>query len=95
MPQRQGVDNAGRMSVHWSLIDEKEPPMSGYESPTPEEETTGESGAGESGAGETSTNGGETGSATGGGSPGDPDAMGADDSLTVEEGGGRPQAVED
>lgn len=56
--------------------------MSGYESPSPEEETTG-------------TTGGETGSATGGGSPGDPDAMGAEDGITVEEGAGRPHAVED
>ena len=43
--------------------------MSGYESPSPEEETTG-------------TTGGETGGATGGGAPGDPDAMGADDGMT-------------
>jgi hypothetical protein len=47
--------------------------MSGYESPSPEEETTGES----------------DGDATGGGSPGDQDAMGADDGITVEEGAGR------
>jgi hypothetical protein len=53
--------------------------VSGYESPSPEEETTGES----------------DGDATGGGSPGDQDAMGADDGMTVEEGAGRPEPVED
>jgi len=65
----QGLDNCRRVSVDWNLIDEKEPTMSGYESPSPEEETTG-------------TTGGETGGATGGGAPGDPDAMGADDGMT-------------
>jgi len=52
--------------------------MSGYESPSPEEEVTGES----------------DGDATGGGSPGDQDAMGADDGLTVDEGAGRPEPAE-
>lgn len=53
--------------------------MSGYESPSPEEEVTGES----------------DGDATGGGSPGNPDDMGADDGVTVEEGAGRTGTVPD
>jgi hypothetical protein len=53
--------------------------MSGYESPSPEEEVTGES----------------DGDATGGGSPGNPDDMGAEDGLTVEEGAGRTGTVDD
>ena len=62
--------------------------MSGYESPSPEDEVAGESV-------DDGTSGGQTGSATGGGSPGNQDAMGTDDPLTVEEGAGRPQAVEE
>jgi hypothetical protein len=53
--------------------------MSGYESPSPEEEVTGES----------------DGDATGGGSPGNPDDMGAEDGLTVGEGAGRTGTVND
>lgn len=53
--------------------------MSGYESPSPEDEVAG----------------GNTGSATGGGSPGDQDDMGTDDPMTVDEGAGRPQSVEE
>jgi hypothetical protein len=52
--------------------------MSGYESPTPAEEETGAMGAGT--ADGTDLEPGAGGDATGGGSPGDPDAMGADDS---------------
>ena len=53
--------------------------MSGYESPSPEEEVTGQS----------------DGDATGGGSPGDPDDMGTNGELTVEEGAGRPEPAEE
>jgi hypothetical protein len=53
--------------------------MSGYESPSPEEEVTGES----------------DGDATGGGSPGNPDDMGAEDGLTVDEGAGRTGTIGD
>ena len=53
--------------------------MSGYESPNPDEEITGQS----------------DGDATGGGSPGDPDDMGTNGELTVEEGAGRPAPAED
>ena len=49
--------------------------MSGYESPSPEDEVD--------------TNVVDGGDATGGGSPGDQDAMGSDEELTVEEGSGR------
>lgn len=60
--------------------------MSGYESPTPDEETTGAMGAGGADAPDLET--GAGGDATGGGDPGDQDAMGADDSPTPDELGG-------
>ena len=58
--------------------------MSGYESPSPEDEVEGGAmGAGGAEAPDlTETDGGD---ATGGGSPGDQDAMGADDSPTPDE----------
>lgn len=53
--------------------------MSGYETPAPEDETAdGAMGAGGAGAPDLAE--GDGGDATGGGSPGNPDAMGADDS---------------
>lgn len=61
-----------------------------YENPNPADEV-----ADGSVADPDESTGGETGSATGGGSPGNQDAMGADDGLTVEEGAGRPEAVEE
>jgi hypothetical protein len=61
------------------MTDDEEHAMSGYESPAPEEETPdGAMGAG--GADGTDLEPGVGGDATGGSDPGDPDAMGADDS---------------
>ena len=57
--------------------------MSGYENPQPESEAGGAMGAGGAMAPDLTAN--EGGDATGGGSPGDPDAMGAENSPTPDD----------
>jgi hypothetical protein len=59
--------------------------MSGYESPSPEDEVAGDGAMGAGGADAPDLEVGNGGDATGGGSPGDPDAMGADDSPKPDE----------